>query len=120
MRRRILEEQAAKKEAHRQAARAHKQRKAQENQRSVDSQPDIDIVEEIEAADNGPELEPDPVRAHSAFLIRADGAARAAFYTRGKIDAQVVAAAEETAACWNNLVTALKGGRYVQEKWGAP
>jgi hypothetical protein len=60
-----------------------------------------------------PELEPDHVRAHSAFLIRADAAARAAFYALGKIDAEVITAAEETVAVWQRLVGALKGGRYV-------
>jgi len=63
-----------------------------------------------------PELEPDEERAYSAFLIRADAAARAAFYTRGEIDSEIIKAAEETLAVWQRLVGALKGGRYVEEE----
>jgi hypothetical protein len=63
---------------------------------------------------DGPELEPDPVSAHSAFLIRADVAARSAFYMRGKIDAEIIAAAEDTAAVWARLVSSLKEGKHIE------
>ena len=111
-----MEEKLKKAWAQKEADRRYRE-KLKENQRPHDNSAVIDFPNKFQpdaAASDGPELEPDPVRAHSAFLIRADFAARAAFYMRGKIDPEIIAAAEDTAAVWARLVSSLKEGKHIE------
>jgi ParB family chromosome partitioning protein len=52
---------------------------------------------------------------YDAFLIRADAAARYAFYSKGKIDSDIIASASLATAMWSKLLRALESGRHVQK-----
>jgi hypothetical protein len=57
--------------------------------------------------DGGPDLEPDHVRARTAFLLRANAAQEDAFYD-GAVDNEVLAAAEEAARAWNKVAASIR------------
>ena len=60
-----------------------------------------------ETDDDGPDLEPDHVRARTAFLLRANAAQEDAFYD-GAVDNEVLAAAEEAARAWNKVAASIR------------
>ena len=60
-----------------------------------------------ETDEDGPDLEPDHVRARTAFLLRANAAQEDAFYD-GAVDNEVLAAAEEAAGAWNKVAASIR------------
>src|SRR5262249_19476 len=57
--------------------------------------------------DDGPDLEPDHVRARTAFLLRANAAQEDACYG-GAVANEVLAAGEEAARAWNKVAASIR------------
>lgn len=110
------EELAAKKEAHRQAARASAQRKAKQNQSSFDNQRGVDNTEEFSTNDEDDETAQEEFERkvfrqnyRSAFLIRAHHALEFAVVpNEGKVDQELVDAARAVAAAWMSVAQKLE------------